>query len=126
MAEIKGRLFIVAFDGKDFLENGLEARSLPLRKRHILLQEVEVRVELNLDEVWRLDAFLDGSEVDAFRITFRHKLLGQSSRLLTTPRPLTGGRNDSSRFQAASKKRKNSSKTDGVKFAPPPPVLLPC
>jgi hypothetical protein len=30
----------------------------------------------------------------------------------------------SSRSQAASKERKNSSKTDGVKFAAPP-VLLP-
>src|SRR5438128_11331592 len=26
MAEIKGRLLVVAFDGKDFLENGLQAR----------------------------------------------------------------------------------------------------
>jgi hypothetical protein len=25
---------------------------------------------LDLDEVWRLDSFLDGSEVDAFRISF--------------------------------------------------------
>jgi len=25
---------------------------------------------LNLNEVWRLNGFLDGSEVDAFRISF--------------------------------------------------------
>ncbi len=77
MAEIERRLFIVALDRKHFLENGLQPRHFPLRERHILLEEVEVGIELNLDEVWRLDAFLNGSEVD----TFRHKLLHQSPRL---------------------------------------------
>jgi len=34
------------------------------------LEKIDVRVELNLNEVWRLDGFLDCSEVDAFRISF--------------------------------------------------------
>ena len=76
MAEIERRLFVVALDRKNFLENGLEAGNFPFRKRHVLLQEIDVGIELNLDQVWRLDAFLNGSEVD----TFRHKLLHQSPR----------------------------------------------
>ena len=76
VAEIEHRLFVVALDRKDFLEDGLQAGHFPLRNRHVLLEEIEVGIELNLDEVWRLDAFLDGSEVD----TFRHKLLHQSPR----------------------------------------------
>jgi len=34
------------------------------------LEKIDVGVELNLNEVWRLNGFLDGSEVDAFRISF--------------------------------------------------------
>jgi hypothetical protein len=82
---------------------------------------------LNLNEIWRLDALLDGSEVNAFLSAFRHKLLGQSSAVVDdTPATVTGMANDSysSRSQAASKERKNSTKTDGVKFAAPP-VSLP-
>ena len=87
MAEIERRLFVVALDRKHFLENGLEPGHFPLRKRHILLEEIEVGIELNLDEVWRLDAFLNGSEVD----TFRHKLLHQSPRL-NDAAPIAGSR----------------------------------
>jgi hypothetical protein len=67
MAEIESRLFIVAFDRKHLFEHGLEAGILPLGKRHVLLEEIDVGVELDLDEVWGLDALLDGSEVDTFR-----------------------------------------------------------
>ena len=104
MAEIESRLFIVALDREHLLENGLQPRHFPLRKRHVLLEEIDVGIELNLDEVWRLDAFLDGSEVD----TFRHKLLGQYPRLLNdTPGRSRDGRNEeltaSSREQGAQK-----------------------
>ncbi len=67
VAEIERRFFIVALDRKHFLEDRLEAGILPLGKRHVFLEEIDVGIELNLDEVWRLDAFLDGSEVDTFR-----------------------------------------------------------
>src|SRR5438067_5454585 len=67
MAEIERRLFIVALDRKHLLEHRLEAGILPFGKRDILLEEIDIRVELNLDEVRRLDALLDGSEVDTFR-----------------------------------------------------------
>jgi hypothetical protein len=102
MAEIKRGLFIVTLDRKHFLENSLESRHFPLRKRHILLQEIEVGIELNLDEVWRLDAFLNGSEVD----TFRHKLLQQFPRLKRRgPNGRGAGNEDygSSRKQGAQK-----------------------
>ena len=56
MAEIERRFFIVTLDRKYFLEDRLKARHFPLRERDILLQEVEVGIELDLDEVWRLDA----------------------------------------------------------------------
>src|SRR5687767_13584324 len=93
MAEIERGFFIVALDRKHFLEHRLEAGILSLGKRDVFLEEVDVGIELNLDEVWGLDALLDGSEVD----TIRHKLLGQYPRLLTTPRPHTGWRMKNSR-----------------------------
>jgi len=34
------------------------------------LEKIDVGVELNLNQVWRLDSFLNCSEVDAFRISF--------------------------------------------------------
>jgi hypothetical protein len=43
---------------------------LPFGKRDVFLEEIDVRVELNFNEVWRLDGFLNCSEVDAFRISF--------------------------------------------------------
>jgi hypothetical protein len=67
MAEIEGRFFVVAFDRKDLLEHGLETGILPFGKRDVFLEEIDVGIELNLNQVWRLDALLDGSEVDTFR-----------------------------------------------------------
>ena len=66
MAEIERRFFVVALDRENFLEHGLQAGVLPFGERHVLLQEIDVGIELNLDEVWRLDALFNGSEVDAF------------------------------------------------------------
>ena len=70
MAEIEDGLFVVALDRKNFFKNGLETVVLALGKRNVFLEKIDVRVELNLNEVWRLDGFLNCSEVDAFRISF--------------------------------------------------------
>jgi hypothetical protein len=70
MAEIEDCLFVIALDWENFLENGLEAVVLSFGKWDVFLEKIDVGVELNLNEVWRLDGFLDCSEVDAFRISF--------------------------------------------------------
>jgi hypothetical protein len=66
MAEIKDRFLIVAFDGKNFLENGLQTDVLALARRDVFLQKIDVGIELNLDQVWRLDGFFDCAEMDTF------------------------------------------------------------
>ena len=70
MAEIEHRFLVIALDWENFFEDGLKAVVLPFGKLDVFLEEIDVRVELNLNEVWRLDGFLDCSEVDAFRISF--------------------------------------------------------
>ena len=52
VAEIERRLFVVALDRENFLEDGLQAGVLPLGRRNVLLQEIDVGIELNLDQVW--------------------------------------------------------------------------
>jgi hypothetical protein len=44
MAEIQRRFLIVALDWKNLLKHGLQAVVLPFVKRHVLLQEIDVRV----------------------------------------------------------------------------------
>ena len=70
MAKIENGLLVVAFDRKNFFENCLETVVFPFREWNVFLEKIDVGVELNLNEVWRLNGFLDGSEVDAFRISF--------------------------------------------------------
>jgi len=70
VAKIENGLFIVALDRKNFFEHGLKPVVLALGKLDVFLEEIDVGVELDLNEVWRLDGFLDCSEVDAFRISF--------------------------------------------------------
>src|SRR5690348_20405 len=65
MAEIQRGFLIVALDRKNFLKYGLQAVVLPLAKGHVLLQEIDVRVQLNFDEIWRLNAFFDTAEMNA-------------------------------------------------------------
>ena len=64
LAEIKRRLFVVAFDRKNLLENGLQTGVFPLVRRDVFLQKIDVGVELNLDQVRRLDRLFNGPEVD--------------------------------------------------------------
>ena len=70
MAEIEDSLLVVALDRKNLFEDGLQSVIPPLGKRHILLEKIDIRIELDLDQVRRLYTFFDGSEVDAFRISF--------------------------------------------------------
>ena len=44
VAEIQRRFLIVALDRKNFLKYGLQAGVLPFVERHVLLQEIDVRV----------------------------------------------------------------------------------
>jgi hypothetical protein len=80
IAEIVGDVFerqplVVAENGKHLAENGLEALRLPLLFRNALLQEVEIRRDLNLDKIRRLDDFAEFAEVDAVGvITVGHEI----------------------------------------------------
>ncbi len=65
--EIQRDFFVVAGDGENFLEDRLEAGVLALGQRHIRLEELDVRIELDFNEVGRLGAFPEFTEVFAFR-----------------------------------------------------------
>ena len=65
--EVQRDLLVVARDREHLAEHRLQSGLLALRGRDALLQEFLVGIGLQLDEIWRLCAFLDGSEVDAFR-----------------------------------------------------------
>src|SRR5205807_1752254 len=76
MRKVECRLFIVALDREHFLEYRLEPGIFPFRERDVFLEEIDVGIKLNLDEVWRLDPLLDGSEVDTFRHNYWANLRG--------------------------------------------------
>src|SRR5438874_1468555 len=65
MTKIQRRLFVVTLDRENFLEDSLQAIVLAFGQRHVFLQKIDVRVQLNLDEIWRLNALFDGSEMNA-------------------------------------------------------------
>ena len=46
---------VVGLDREDLAEHRLEALGLPLLVGHALLQEVEIGIDLNLDEIRRLE-----------------------------------------------------------------------
>src|SRR5439155_23941469 len=57
---------IIAFNGKDFGEDGLQAEVLPFGRRHIGLEKLPIRIDLDFDEIRRRDDFFDFTEVDTF------------------------------------------------------------
>ena len=65
-------LAIVALDGKDLVEHGLQPEVLALGRRHLRLQELHVGVDLDFDHVRRHKGFLDLAEVDAFCVARWH------------------------------------------------------
>jgi hypothetical protein len=64
MAEIENGFLVVTLDWENFLKNRLQPVGFPFRERNILLQEIDIRIELNLNQVWGLDRLLDASEVN--------------------------------------------------------------
>ena len=60
---------VVGIDREDLLEHGLEAVGLALLLGDVLLEELEIRADLELDEVGRLDDFAEFAEVDAFGVS---------------------------------------------------------
>ena len=80
IAEVVGdvlerQALVVGQDREDLAEHGLEALRLALLLGDALLQEVEIRRDLNLDEIRRLDDFAEFAEVDAFGVvTVGHEI----------------------------------------------------
>src|SRR4029434_5681873 len=64
MTEIERSFLIIALDRENFLEHGLQAVVFAFVKRHVFLQEIDVRIELNFNEIWRLNAFLNTAEMN--------------------------------------------------------------
>ena len=61
--EIERDLFVIAGDGENLAEDGLQAILRPFGRGRVLLKELDVRLELDLDEVGRFDRLLDFSKV---------------------------------------------------------------
>src|ERR1700744_5959642 len=64
ITELELDLFVVAFDGENFRENGLEAFVLALAEGNVLLEEIGVGIELDFNQVGRLDGFGQAAKVD--------------------------------------------------------------
>jgi hypothetical protein len=64
VAEIENRFFVIALDRENFLEDGLEPIGLALGEWDILLQKIDIRIELDLNQVWGLDPLFDAAEVN--------------------------------------------------------------
>ena len=63
---IERDLSIVAFDGKDFREDRLQAEVLPFGRSNVRLKKLPVGIDLDFDQVrWR-DDFFDFTEIDTF------------------------------------------------------------
>ncbi len=63
IGELELDLFVVAFDGEDFGEDGLEAFVLALGKRNVFLEKIGVAVELNFNQVGGLDGLGQTPEI---------------------------------------------------------------
>ena len=63
---VQDHLPVVALDREHFLEDGLEADVLALGGGDVELQELRVRVGLQLNEIGRRDDLFDFTEVDSF------------------------------------------------------------
>ena len=59
---------VVALNREDFAEDGLKALVLALFLRRTFLQEVQIRVDLQLNEIGRRDNFFKLTEVDAIGV----------------------------------------------------------
>ena len=74
VAILEHDFFIVARDGEDLVEHRLQTDVLTFARADFRLQELVIRVHLNLNQVGRRDDFLDVAEVDAAVRFVRHRL----------------------------------------------------
>jgi len=65
---LEDETLVVALDRENFTEDGLEALILALFLRRTFLQEVEIRVDLQLNKIGRRDNFFKLTEVDAIGV----------------------------------------------------------
>ena len=63
---LEDEALVVGRDREDFAEDGLQAVRLALALRHLFLQILQIGVDLNLDEIRRLDDFAELTEILAF------------------------------------------------------------
>jgi len=66
---LERQALVVGIDREDLLEDGLEAVRLALLLGRVLLEVLEIRADLQLDEVRRLDDFAEFAEVNAFGVS---------------------------------------------------------
>jgi len=64
IAKLELDLLVVAFDGENLGENGLESLVLALGLGYVLLEKIAVGVKLDLDQVRRLDGLGQTSKID--------------------------------------------------------------
>ena len=62
--KIQDHFIVVALDRKYLPEDSLQPHILSPARRNILLQEFHIRIELDFNQVWRLNRFFDLSEVN--------------------------------------------------------------
>lgn len=55
----ENKALVVRVDGENFAEDGLQALRLALALRNVFLQIIQVGIDLNLDEIRRLDDFAE-------------------------------------------------------------------
>jgi hypothetical protein len=70
VGKIEHGLIVIRLDGEDFLEDALETHDCPFGGGHLFLQELLVGIKLDLDQIRRVDNFLELSEVETFRHGF--------------------------------------------------------
>ena len=63
--EVQSDFFIVALNGKDFAEDRLKSNVLAFARCKVSLKKLDVRIDLNLNEVGRFTDFLEFTEIDS-------------------------------------------------------------
>jgi len=86
-----------------------------LCKRNVFLEKLNIRVDLDLNQIGRFNAFFNTSEVNPFRVSFRHNQLDQGF-VLPPATPNSGRRRQDFTGCATSEGRKNGTKTAGCQI----------
>ena len=64
ICEVQHDFIVVAFDGENFLEDGLESDHHTLVGRSFFLQKLAVGIKLDLDKIRRIEHFLDFAKLE--------------------------------------------------------------